>query len=354
MGETPQPPQRILTRRQAMSLGGAAGAALLFGKLAGGSGRVLEPLGAAGERAQAQTPSCVLSPAKTEGPYFVDERLNRSDIRESQSGMKLTLNLAVLNVDAGCTPVSGAVVDIWHANAGGTYSDVSQNGTVGQKYLRGLQVTNANGLARFVTIYPGWYQGRAVHVHFKVRLFNGSNETYEFTSQLFFDPATTNAVYASGAYAARGAPSTPNSSDGIYGADGSRLIVPLSSDGSGGLAGTFNIGVTGLPAAGTGSGTQNEVDASILSTRFRRTKSGRRILRLKLDVNERVTVNARLARNDRTIVRRRRSAVKKGTRQIDLAIPGRTKGGTARLTVAMKDAAGTLKVRRRTVKVPKR
>ena len=247
------------------------------------------------------------------------------------------------------------MVDVWHANAGGTYSDVAQNGSVGQKYLRGLQVTGTSGLARFTTIYPGWYQGRAVHIHFKVRLFTGATETYEFNSQLFFDPATTNAVYATGAYAARGAPSTSNASDGIYGADGSRLVVPLSSNGSGGLLGAYTVGLSGLPS-GTGSGTTptNDVDASILSARFRRTKTGRRILRVKLDVDERLTANVRLSRSDRTIARRRRTGIAKGTRTIDLPVPRRTKGGKARLTVAMKDAAGTLKVRRRTVTVPKR
>lgn len=112
--------------------------------------------------------------------------------------------------------------------------------------------------------------------------------------------------------------------------------------------------MTGLPTGAGGPPAAEDVDASILSTRFRRTKAGRRILRIKLDVDEQVTANARLFRSDRTIVRRRRTGIKKGTRRIDLPIPRRTKGGRARLTVEMKDAAGTLKVRRRTVTVPKR
>jgi hypothetical protein len=128
---------------------------------------------------------------------------------------------------------TGAAVDVWHANAAGTYSDIAREGTAGPSYLRGVQVTDAAGRATFTTIYPGWYSGRAVHVHFKVRLFDGSSTTYEFTSQLFFDPATTDDVYATSAYSSRGTPNTPNSTDDIYGSDGSKLLVALTPDGSG-------------------------------------------------------------------------------------------------------------------------
>ena len=91
----------------------------------------------------------------------------------------------VVRADGDCAPVSGAQVDIWHANASGLYSDVAANGTTGHKYLRGYQVTDADGVADFVTVFPGWYTGRAIHIHFKIR-----KGDLEFTSQLFFEEAT--------------------------------------------------------------------------------------------------------------------------------------------------------------------
>jgi intradiol ring-cleaving dioxygenase-like protein len=106
--------------------------------------------------ADAAAPSCILTPAKTEGPYFVDERLKRSDIRIDptdgtvQPGHKLTLKFVVVSADDDCAPVSGAQVDVWHANASGLYSDEAQNGTTGHKYLRGYQVTGDDGAATFV------------------------------------------------------------------------------------------------------------------------------------------------------------------------------------------------------------
>ena len=249
-----------VTRRQAVGMAGAAGAALLLSRICGPE-RLLESLGMS-DVAQAAATSCVLTPNKTEGPYFVDEKLNRSDIRADpsdgsvQPGTPVSLTMVVVRADGSCAPVSGAIVDIWHANAAGKYSDISSEGTSGKKYLRGLQASDANGQAKFTTIFPGWYQGRAVHIHFKVRVFNGSNQTYEFTSQLFFDPSTASAVYATGVYASRGQATTANTSDGIYGSDGSKLVVALTPDGNGGYAGTFVVGLSGLPSStGTGTGT---------------------------------------------------------------------------------------------------
>jgi protocatechuate 3,4-dioxygenase beta subunit len=110
--------------------------------------------------------SCILTPAKTEGPYFVDEKLKRSDIRVDpvdgsvQPAVRLALTFVVVSADGDCAPVSGAQVDVWHANHSGLYSDEAQNGTTGHKYLRGYQVTGDDGKAEFVTVFPGWYSGR--------------------------------------------------------------------------------------------------------------------------------------------------------------------------------------------------
>jgi protocatechuate 3,4-dioxygenase beta subunit len=166
----------------------------------------------------------VLTPALTEGPYFVDEKLNRSDIRADPSdgsvrpGVALLLNMSVQRVVNGsCAPLTGAVVDVWHCDALGSYSDERGLGTAGEKFLRGYQMTDENGAAQFTTIYPGWYQGRTVHIHFKIRLFAGSSKVYEFTSQFFFDDTTTDTIYAQNApYNTRSARGTRNSNDGIY------------------------------------------------------------------------------------------------------------------------------------------
>jgi protocatechuate 3,4-dioxygenase beta subunit len=361
----------IVTRRQAVGMAGAAGAALLLSRVSGPEG-LLESLGVS-DVAQAAATSCVLTPSKTEGPYFVDEKLNRSDIRSDptdgsvQPGTPVSLTMVVVRSDGDCAPVLGAAVDIWHANAAGTYSDISSEGSSGKKYLRGLQISDANGQAAFTTIYPGWYQGRAVHIHFKVRLFDGTSKTYEFTSQLFFDPATTSAVYDTGVYAARGQSTTPNTSDGIYGSDGSQLVVALTPDGSGGYAGTFLIGLSGLPSSassgtgtgtgtgsGSGGGSANTVGAAIASTQFRRTKTGRRILRITSTLTETADVTARLSRSGSTIVRRASTGLASGTRAIELRVPLRSAGGRARLTVVYKDAAGLTKTIARTVTVPRK
>ncbi len=134
------------------------------------------------------------------GPYYVDTGLQRSDIREEREGIPLELTFNVSRIDAGdistCGPLAGAVVDIWHCDALGEYSGVQDNAagdfdTTEATFLRGYQLTDDNGVARFTTIYPGWYQGRAVHIHFTIRDSAESQQGYEFTSQLYFDDTLT-------------------------------------------------------------------------------------------------------------------------------------------------------------------
>jgi protocatechuate 3,4-dioxygenase beta subunit len=187
---------------------------------------------------------CVVRPQLTEGPYFVDERLARSDIRtdpadgSTRPGVPLRLTFRVTRRSGGtCAALAGAFVDVWHCDALGTYSDVQ--GASGRKFLRGYQATDASGVAQFTTIFPGWYSGRAVHVHFKIRtsLTGGG---YEFTSQLFFDPAVVSTVLAQAPYNAKGQPDTSNARDGIYQGGGSQLLLNLAPEGSG-YGATFDI-----------------------------------------------------------------------------------------------------------------
>lgn len=194
--------------------------------------------------------ACVVSPQQTEGPYFVEEALNRSDIRSDpldgsvKAGVPLRLKLRVLQVSAGaCVPLEGAVVDLWHCDAEGVYSDVTDRGfsTVGQKFLRGSQITRADGTVEFITIYPGWYQGRAVHAHFKIR--NSTDpQSYEFTSQLYFDDALSDQVHAQDSYSSRGQRDVRNGRDRIYQDGGEQLTLQLT-EAEEGYTGTFDIGL---------------------------------------------------------------------------------------------------------------
>ncbi len=193
--------------------------------------------------------SCILKPEQTEGPYFVDELLNRSDIRIDPSygvasaGIPLNLNISVNRVDDGCcTPLSGAYIDIWHCDGGGLYSDKAENNTVGRKYLRGYQVSNTDGKVKFTTIYPGWYSGRTVHIHVKVRLFDQNQKSYEYSSQMYFDDAVTDDVFKQAPYAGRGTRDTRNANDGIYGGTTS-LLLNMTKNASGGFDATYDVGV---------------------------------------------------------------------------------------------------------------
>jgi len=242
----------LISRRETLRLIGATAIVGLSG------GRIIEllPLRSRGASGTASALSCIVRPQQTEGPYFVDEKLNRSDIRTdpasgvARPGAALNLNFNVGRVSGNsCVPLAGAYVDIWHCDALGTYSDVS--GAQGQKFLRGYQVTDTNGAASFTTIYPGWYTGRAVHIHFKIRLFTGSQTAYEFTSQLYFDDSLTDQVYTQSPYNTRGARDTRNARDGIYSSGGSQLLLaPMQT--ALGYAATFDIsldGVTVTPSA---------------------------------------------------------------------------------------------------------
>ena len=222
-----QPVGRILSRREVLASLGAVGAAIIL-PFPTRSGRLVLPNGSV-------LPACIVRPAQTEGPYFVDEKLNRSDIRSDPSNGKVSegalLDLAIrVSAVSGtaCAPVAGAIVDVWQCDAHGVYSDVrdidGQFNTVGQKFLRGHQVTGSNGEARFSTVYPGWYPGRTVHIHFKIRTNPGGGRGKEFTSQLYFDDAFSDQVFAAAPYAAKGN-RTRNDGDGIFRNQGGKELM---------------------------------------------------------------------------------------------------------------------------------
>lgn len=211
-------------------------------------------VGPSGPYNQQTDGGCLVSPEQTEGPFFVDEKLNRSDIRVDPSdgsvsqGLPLRLVLVVNKVSNNtCTALPGATVDVWHCDAVGSYSDVRDNAggsaadTRGKKFLRGHQLTDAAGKVEFQTIYPGWYQGRNVHIHYKIRTDPTSELRHEFTSQLFFDEAITDQVHTLAPYAQRGRRDTSNSNDGIFRRGGSDLMLQLSQELNGYL-GMYKVG----------------------------------------------------------------------------------------------------------------
>jgi protocatechuate 3,4-dioxygenase beta subunit len=209
----------------------------LLGLAAAGGTAALWPVqeADAGPRAVASgAVTCVLSPELTEGPYYLPNEAVRRDITEGKKGTPLRLHLSVVDVSS-CKAVKGAAVDVWHADADGVYSGVSGNSGT---FMRGVQRTDRTGLAVFDTIYPGWYHGRAVHIHVKVHA--GGNVVH--TGQFFFPDALTAKVYRAAPYRARGNPDMLNAADSIYRNGGSKSLLALTRNGTGYL-GSIVMGV---------------------------------------------------------------------------------------------------------------
>lgn len=270
---------------------GAAGAALAAGttlRLV----RAQSATPAAGATASPAAATCVLTPELTEGPYYVANELVRQDITEGKAGVPLALRIAVQDT-AGCAPLANAAIDIWHCDALGYYSGITgenpggggtaQTGSenANTTFLRGIQLTDDQGVATFQTIYPGWYMGRTVHIHLKVHVGGGetgassgssatpaaSGEHYTgghvaHTGQLFFDDATSDKVFALQPYAQHTGTRTRNDQDTILGdhAGEPGFLLDLTpadaGDLSKGFTGTITLGVdsSSTPAANTQGG----------------------------------------------------------------------------------------------------
>ena len=160
----------------------------------------------------------MLWPHAVEGPYYFDPKLVRPDIAEGRAGLPVKLSLKVIEFGS-CQPLPNARVDVWHADAGGVYSGYGGQGdkhdisAKGLTYLRGTQMTDANGMAIFSTIYPGWYPGRTPHIHVKAFL----GETSVVTGQIYFPDDVSARVYRDEKpYSARPVPDTTNATDGIF------------------------------------------------------------------------------------------------------------------------------------------
>ncbi len=229
----------LLSRREALVLGGATGVIWL-----------LTGTKSLGHAASDVTRSrCIVRPEQTEGPYFIDERLRRTDIRSDPTsgkvavGTPFAITFQVMNLKAGdCLPLPNAQIDIWHCDASGVYSDVQDPGfdTTGQQFLRGYQITDTQGIAQFQTIYPGWYPIRTVHIHFKIRTAPVARRSYEFTSQVYFPDDLTDRVHAALPYSSNGRRRIRNHHDFIFRAGGDRLMLE-PSEANNGYTATFPI-----------------------------------------------------------------------------------------------------------------
>jgi protocatechuate 3,4-dioxygenase beta subunit len=223
---------RLTRRGSLVRLGGFLATAV------GAAGLKIETSEGAGPAAVASgAVSCVLTPEQTEGPYYIANEALRRNITDGRPGTPLLLRAFVVNAST-CKPIKGAAVDIWHADAGGVYSGFGQ-GAADRTFMRGIQRTNAKGLALFRTVYPGWYQGRTVHIHVKVHL--GGNVLH--TGQLYFPDTVTDAVYRKAPYTSRPNRDVRNAADSIYRNGGKRSQVKVTKNSAGVYVASIVMGV---------------------------------------------------------------------------------------------------------------
>jgi protocatechuate 3,4-dioxygenase beta subunit len=214
-----------LTRGSLLKAAGAAAAAVGLGRLGNSEDAV------AGDSV-----SCLLTPEQTEGPYYIAKEKLRRNITDGRPGTPLVLRLTVVDAKT-CRPIKGAVVDIWHCDASGVYSGFGA-GRASRTFMRGIQRTNAHGVATFKTVYPGWYQGRTVHIHVKVHV----RANVVHTGQLYFPDRVTDAAYRKAPYIRRPTRDVRNADDPIFRDGGKRSLLSLRRSGAG-YAGSIKMGV---------------------------------------------------------------------------------------------------------------
>jgi protocatechuate 3,4-dioxygenase beta subunit len=281
---------RTMSRRQAFGVFGSLGAAALFGCGGGGADASTASATSSGSSSAASSGSassaassaasssvrsssssstassassssgasvaCTLVPQETEGPYpllaiLSNSTVVRQDITEGKAGVPLTLTLKLVSTANNCAPIVGAAVYVWHCDKDGVYSGyTSQTGgvsTVGQMFLRGVQVTDGTGSVSFTTIYPGWYAGRITHIHFQVYLNDNLQVTATATSQLAFPQEMTRAVYASTLYASRGQNTSVTSfaADNVFSDGTSYQMLDVTGSTADGYDASLTVGIAG-------------------------------------------------------------------------------------------------------------
>ena len=369
-----------MTRRKALGLAGSAGASIFLARR--GLPKALGAL--ATENAGAAT--AALTPSMTEGPYWIDELLRRSDVRANtssatsnagaaQDGEPLALKINVLDADNGNKALNGAHVDIWHANAYGLYSDegsqqvgggTTASNTKGQNFLRGYQVTGidaglasspVDGQVSFKTIWPGWYSGRAIHIHVRVRTYDaGGNVATNYTTQIFFTDSANNAVLSGAApYNTRtptADPTTDENDNVLTSSATATNVVAVSGSLASGYDATFDIylsGVQGVTTAADSSDTS--VSATLASARATRAANGSRSVVLSVRAGEALTATAKLVRGTK-VLGKATGRLTGGTHTVKVGLGSGVAAGAATLQLTLADTAGNVKTLTRTVHVP--
>ena len=234
---------RTFTRREALDILGAASAA--FAAACGSSPTTPTSTTSSSSTGGTTTSSsCAVSPEETAGPYpdrtgmISNPAFYRQDITEGKNGLPLTLALTIVNVRSACAPVANAIVEVWQCDATGVYSEYGT--AASQTFLRGLQRTDSNGMVTFKTIYPGWYMGRATHIHLEVYV----NGAVVKTTQIAFPENISSAVYRTGVYAAHGQNSTTNNSDNVFSDGTDHELATLNGDTTSGYTATLVVGIS--------------------------------------------------------------------------------------------------------------
>jgi protocatechuate 3,4-dioxygenase beta subunit len=233
--------EKKMGRREALAILGAASAAFAVGCASESPISPSTVTSAADATATGTTAAtgaaCAVTPNETIGPYPSLVDLFRSDIREGKSGTQLDLTITLVNTAASCAPLTGVNVEIWQCDATGNYSQYGSERA--QTYLRGIQTTNANGQVTFTTVYPGWYQGRATHIHVEVTR-NGQSLK---VTQIAFPDTVNNEVYGTGVYASRGSNPTTNTRDNIFADSLNSELATVTGSPAGGYTATFTVGL---------------------------------------------------------------------------------------------------------------
>jgi len=259
-GEKPVGRRSLVGRREFI----VGGAAVLIAGCTSGGGSDTSGSTATSRPARRATPrstpttlpagACLLSPEVTAGPYYIERPLARADITEGRPGTPFRFRVRVLDAKA-CAPLAGAAVDVWHCDAGGEYSgwngnsleETGREGRNAERYLRGVQLTGDDGIAEFTTIFPGWYEGRTVHIHLKVHEGGTIGRTYDgghvaHVGQAFFDEDVTAEILRAGPYAKFGHPRTKNDQDSLYAKAGPGALTEMTARGRG-YSGLFTCAV---------------------------------------------------------------------------------------------------------------
>ncbi|PTR00913.1 dioxygenase-like protein [Mucilaginibacter yixingensis] len=190
---------------------------------------------------------CAVAPTETEGPFPTHTPASyvRSDITDGRTGYKLTVKIIILSNSNSCNPLANAMVDIWHCDKDGNYSEYGGSGMQATDYtsvhfLRGRQTTDTSGLVTYTSIFPGWYSGRSTHIH--VHVYNSSGTSLKVT-QIAFPEGSGSAVAQVNGYSKGLTGYTYNASDNVFSDSYATEIAAVTGNTTDGFVLTMSISV---------------------------------------------------------------------------------------------------------------